>query len=91
MFSNLSQTSDSFTIKTQSKQRFSFNAGFREKTACFKNLQITPDAIALLRGTELFEALDRRDNTIGIINVDADIAERQRAQNPRDPWDYPIK
>jgi phosphate transport system substrate-binding protein len=47
---------------------------FREKLACFKNLQITPDAIALLRGTEMFEALDKRDNTVGIINVDADIA-----------------
>jgi hypothetical protein len=48
--------------------------------ACFKNLRITPDAIALLRGTEMFEALDKRDNTVGIINVDADIAERQNAK-----------
>jgi len=53
---------------------------FREKMACFKNLRITPDAIALLRGTEMFEALDKRDNTVGIINVDADIAERQNAK-----------
>jgi hypothetical protein len=45
--------------------------------AYFKNLQITPDA--LLRGSEMFEALDKRDNTIGIINVDVGIAERQNA------------
>ncbi len=28
----------------------------------------------------MFEALDKRDNTVGIINVDADIAERQNAK-----------
>jgi hypothetical protein len=63
--------SNSFTTKTESKQRFSSNDGVPGKMAYFKNLQITPDAIALLRGTEMFEALDKRDNTIGIINVDA--------------------
>lgn len=53
---------------------------FRERMTCFKDLQITPDAIALARGSEMFEALDKRPNTIGIINVDADIAERQNAK-----------
>jgi phosphate transport system substrate-binding protein len=53
---------------------------FRDKMACFKDLQITPDAIVLDRGSELFDALNKRPNTVAIVNVDADITERQNAK-----------
>lgn len=50
---------------------------FREKMACFKNLQITPDAIALARGGDVLDGLNTRPNTIALINVDADLIDRQ--------------
>jgi phosphate transport system substrate-binding protein len=50
---------------------------FREKMACFKNLQITPDAIALARGGDVLDAINMRPNTIALVNVDADIVDRQ--------------
>jgi phosphate transport system substrate-binding protein len=50
---------------------------FREKMACFKNLQITPDAIALARGGDVLDAINNRPNTIALVNVDADIVDRQ--------------
>jgi len=42
---------------------------FRKHMDCFKDLSITPDALPLVRGTELLEALDKRPGTIGITNL----------------------
>ena len=51
---------------------------FREKMACFKNLQITPDAIALDRGGDVLDAVNMRPNTIALVSVDpADTIDRQ--------------
>ena len=50
---------------------------FREKMPCFKNLQITPDAVALDRGGDVLDAVNMRPNTIALINVDSDIPDRQ--------------
>jgi phosphate transport system substrate-binding protein len=50
---------------------------FREKMACFKSLQITPDAIALDRGGEVLDAVNMRPNTIALVSVDpADSIDR---------------
>jgi phosphate transport system substrate-binding protein len=53
---------------------------FREKMACFKNLQISPDAIALARGGDVLDAMNGRANTIALVNVDADITDRQNVK-----------
>ena len=50
---------------------------FREKMACFRNLQITPSAIPLARGGDVLDALNVRPNTISLVNVDADMTDRQ--------------
>lgn len=42
---------------------------FREKMSCFKDLGITPDAIPLVRGSDVLAALDKRPGTIGIVNL----------------------
>ena len=42
---------------------------FREKMSCFRDLVITADAIPLIRGSEVLEALDKRPGTIGIANL----------------------
>ena len=42
---------------------------FREKMACFKDLVITAQAIALVRGNEVLAALDKRPGTVGIVNL----------------------
>jgi phosphate transport system substrate-binding protein len=48
---------------------------FREKMACFKDLTITPDAIALVRGSEVLAALDKRPGTVGIANLGSNFRE----------------
>jgi len=42
---------------------------FRKQMDCFKELKITPEALALARGNELLSALDKRPGTIGITNM----------------------
>lgn len=42
---------------------------FREKMSCFKDVAISADAIALLRGSEVLAALDKRPGTVGITNL----------------------
>lgn len=42
---------------------------FREKMSCFKDLVITSEAIALVRGSEVLAALDKRPGTVGISNL----------------------
>jgi phosphate transport system substrate-binding protein len=48
---------------------------FREKMPCFKDLVITSDAIALLRGSEILAALDKRPGTVGIANLGSSFRE----------------
>jgi phosphate transport system substrate-binding protein len=50
---------------------------FREKMACFKSLTITAEAIALLRGNEVLDALDKRPGTIGITNLGSNFREHE--------------
>jgi len=53
---------------------------FREKMTCFKTLQITPDAIPLVRGSEVLDALDKRPTTVGIVNVGTSLSERHNVK-----------
>jgi phosphate transport system substrate-binding protein len=52
----------------------------REKMGCFKNLHITPDGIALVRGSEVLDALDKRSGTVGIVNVSKSLSDRRNAK-----------
>jgi phosphate transport system substrate-binding protein len=52
----------------------------RERMTCFRNLQITGDAIVLVRGSEVLDALNKRPNTVGIVNVGSSLAERQNVK-----------
>jgi phosphate transport system substrate-binding protein len=49
---------------------------FREKMACFKNLQLTSDAILLVRGTEVLDSLNNRPGTVGTSVAGPNLMER---------------
>ena len=50
---------------------------FRKIMECFKDLKVTPDALALTRGSEVLDALDKRPGTIGIVNMGSNFNEHQ--------------
>lgn len=50
---------------------------FRKQMECFKDLKITPEALALSRGSEVLDALDKRPGTIGITNMGSNFKEHQ--------------
>lgn len=50
---------------------------FRKAMECFKELKITPDALALARGSELLDALDKRPGTIGITNLGSNFRDHK--------------
>jgi phosphate transport system substrate-binding protein len=52
----------------------------REKMTCFKNLQITAEAIALVRGSEVLDSLDKRAATVAIVNVSPNLFEREHVK-----------
>jgi phosphate transport system substrate-binding protein len=52
-------------------------ATFREKMPCFKDLRITADAIALVRGSEVLTVLDKRIGTVGIVNLGSTFREQE--------------
>ena len=69
------------TIMVLTRKKDDANTGtMREKMACFKSLQITPEAIALVRGSEVLDSLDKRATTIGIVNVGTSLYERQHVK-----------
>lgn len=49
---------------------------FREKMACFKNLQLTSDAVMLLRGTEVLDSLNNRPGTVGVSVAGPNLTDR---------------
>jgi phosphate transport system substrate-binding protein len=48
----------------------------RSKIGCFKDLKLTSDAVMLVRGNELMDAIDRRPGTIGIVSGGSVLAQR---------------
>ncbi|HEY2988395.1 MAG TPA: substrate-binding domain-containing protein [Candidatus Binatia bacterium] len=48
----------------------------RQKIACFKDLQITSDAVFVVRGNELMDAVHRRPEVIALINGGSNLLER---------------
>ena len=50
---------------------------FRKHMECFKDLKLSPDALALTRGSEVLDALDKRPGTIGIVNMGANFNDHQ--------------
>jgi phosphate transport system substrate-binding protein len=48
----------------------------REKVACFKDLKVSADAVALSRGTEVLDALNKRPGAIAIVSVATSMFER---------------
>jgi len=48
---------------------------FRDKMGCFKDLKITAEAIALTRGSEVLNTLDKRPGLIGITNLGSNYRE----------------
>jgi phosphate transport system substrate-binding protein len=48
----------------------------RDKMACFKNLQLTGDAVLLVRGTEVLDAINNRPGTVGASVAGPNIMER---------------
>jgi len=49
---------------------------FRDKMACFRDLKISPEAVILVRGGEVLDAIDRRPGTIGVINLPTGLTTR---------------
>lgn len=67
------------TVVTR-KSDDAYTEAIRAKMACFKTLQITPDAIALVRGDEVVDAIHNRPGTTAIIAVNPNLAERPNAK-----------
>jgi phosphate transport system substrate-binding protein len=56
------------TVLTR-KQNDANTEAAREKLACFKDVKFSAESIALLKGSEVLDALNRRPGTIGIISA----------------------
>jgi phosphate transport system substrate-binding protein len=50
---------------------------FRNRMPCFKDLVITSDAIALMRGNEVLDALEKRPGTVGITNLGSNFRDHE--------------
>lgn len=48
-----------------------------DKMGCFKDLKLSPNAILLVRASEVMDAIERRPGTIGVVNVASVMGERQ--------------
>ena len=48
-----------------------------DKMGCFKGLKLTPNAVLLVRASEVMDALEHRASTIGVVNVSSVMGERQ--------------
>jgi len=49
----------------------------RSQMACFRDVKITSEAIVLVRGGELLDAINRRPGTVGLVNVGSDFSGRE--------------
>jgi phosphate transport system substrate-binding protein len=68
-------------IMVLTRKKDDANTGtMRERMGCFKNVQITGDAVALVRGSEVLDGLDKRPATIGIVNVGTSLSDRQNVK-----------
>ncbi|HTM08464.1 MAG TPA: substrate-binding domain-containing protein [Verrucomicrobiae bacterium] len=52
------------------------DAEMRHKISCFKDLTVTPDAIYVVRGSELMDAVHKRREVIALINGGSNLLER---------------
>ena len=52
----------------------------RAHMGCFKTLTVAADAIVLVRGDEVLDALNNRPGTVGIVNVGSSLAERRNVK-----------
>jgi phosphate transport system substrate-binding protein len=52
------------------------DAEMRQKLACFKDLQVTADAVYVVRGSELMDAVHRRAEVIALVNGGSNLLER---------------
>jgi phosphate transport system substrate-binding protein len=52
------------------------DAEMRQKIPCFKDLQITPDAVFVVRGNELMDSVHKRPEVIALINGGSNFLER---------------
>jgi phosphate transport system substrate-binding protein len=48
-----------------------------DKMACFKGLKLNPNAVLLVRASEVMDALEHRASTIAVVNVSSVMGERQ--------------
>jgi phosphate transport system substrate-binding protein len=58
------------------KQEDNNSEVMREKVACFKDLKVVAEAVALVRGTEVLDALNKRPGAIAIVSVATSMFER---------------
>jgi len=63
------------TVLTR-KQNDANTEAVRERVACFKDLRFSADAIALVKGSEVLDSLNRRPGTIGIVSATFNPSER---------------
>src|SRR5258706_1939762 len=52
------------------------DAEMRQKIACFKDLQLSSDAVFVVRGNELMDAVHRRPEVIALVNGGSNLLER---------------
>jgi len=52
----------------------------KAKMPCFKETHFTSDAVVLIRGSEVLDAIDKRPGMVGIVNVAGSLTERQNVK-----------
>ena len=53
---------------------------FQEKMGCFKTLQLSADAVLLVRGNEVLDTLNNRPGTVAIVNAGGAMLERSNVK-----------
>jgi phosphate transport system substrate-binding protein len=67
------------TVLTRNRDDINLDT-IKGKMGCFKDIRITENAVALIRGSEVLDALDKRPGMIGIVNIADSLTERQNTK-----------
>jgi phosphate transport system substrate-binding protein len=63
------------TVLSRNKDDINLDT-MKAKMPCFKDTHITSDAVVLIRGSEVLDAIDKRAGMVGIVNVAGSLTER---------------
>ncbi|HEX9445338.1 MAG TPA: substrate-binding domain-containing protein, partial [Candidatus Binatia bacterium] len=63
------------TVLTRNRDDINLDT-MKARMGCFKDLRLPENAVALIRGSEVLDAIDKRPGMVGIVNIAGSLAER---------------